>query len=253
MSAALNADEATQSLETQILEEFDVDATSKWIAVGSKFTFTEKDTSGKDIVYPLVKEVTTYPEAVYGFTNSEENKARKALGILSKFSRPGYNYIEVFPVKEATSETTEKDIIRVDSITGKKYVANPIHMPGRIKIFDVWVWGSNHNYYMEAHFEDSWGMPHVLKLGDLRYYGWKNLSIQFPTSIRQSSEYLPRFRPLKFVKFVIWTRPTEKVDECYIYIDHLKVLTDIFEQRFDGDLLADPKFSGDLWGKGSGQ
>jgi hypothetical protein len=130
--------------------------------------------------------------------------------------------------------------------------ANPNILPGRIKVFDVWVRGSNYNYYLEAHFEDSWGMPHVLKMGNLNYRGWKNLSVNFPTSIRQSSNYLPRFRPLKFVKFVLWTQPSEQVGEFYVYFDHVKILTDIFEERFDGDTLADPEFTKNLWGTNAG-
>ncbi len=36
----------------------------------------------------------------------------------------------------------------------------------------------------------------------------------------------------------MWTRPEEKVDNFYIYFDQIKVLTDIFISRFDGDNLA---------------
>ena len=40
---------------------------------------------------------------------------------------------------------------------------------------------------------------------------------------------------------MIWTHPTEKVDDFYVFLDEIKVLTDLFETRFDGDDLADPR------------
>jgi hypothetical protein len=41
------------------------------------------------------------------------------------------------------------------------------------------------------------------------------------------------------------------VDNFYIYIDQLKVLTDTFESFFDGDELADPDWINDVWSSDS--
>jgi hypothetical protein len=38
------------------------------------------------------------------------------------------------------------------------------------------------------------------------------------------------------------------VNECYFYLDQIKVLTDVFISRFDGDALTDPDKIEELWG-----
>jgi hypothetical protein len=234
--SVIGSDEFTQNLETKILESFDEDPTSRWIARGSKFA-----TEG----YPKVTEVATYPTSLFGY-QVEENVERKVLGVRSKFDYKGYNYVEIMPVKPDDGTAEEKDIVYIDD-AGKGYVSDPIPIPGRIKLFDVWVWGSNHSYYLDAHFQDSWGVSYVLRLGDLNFAGWKNLSVEIPDYIAQSSLYIPQYRPLTFVKFVIWTRPSEKVDDYYIYFDQIKILTDTYVTKFDGDDLADPNFSNEIW------
>ncbi|MDR0453091.1 MAG: flagellar filament outer layer protein FlaA [Treponema sp.] len=55
---------------------------------------------------------------------------------------------------------------------------------------------------------------------------------------------------MTFVKFRIWTGPMEQVNNFYIYFDQLKVLTDTFETRYDGEELADPKKVQELWSGG---
>jgi hypothetical protein len=45
----------------------------------------------------------------------------------------------------------------------------------------------------------------------------------------------------------MWTKPAEKVNDFLLYVDHLKVLTDMFVSRFDGDGLADLDFINDTW------
>jgi hypothetical protein len=42
----------------------------------------------------------------------------------------------------------------------------------------------------------------------------------------------------------------EQVNNFYIYFDQLKVLTDTFETRYDGEELADPKKVQELWSGG---
>ena len=49
-------------------------------------------------------------------------------------------------------------------------------------------------------------------------------------------------------KLVIWTQPQEPVNEFYIYLDQLKIVTDVFESRFDGDTLTWPDKMDEMWG-----
>lgn len=245
LSILVTADESTQNLETRILETFDENPTSRWVAIGSKFTFIDTDENGNEIKYPLTAEVKTFPQALFGYDADPEGK--NVLGVRSRFTRQGYNYVEIMPVKVADPEAEEKDIVYIGD-DGTKYEADPIPIEGRIKMFDVWVWGSNFNYYLDAHFEDSWGVSHVFRMGELNFGGWKNLSVNVPSSISQATTYIPKSKPLRFMKFVIWTRPTEVVNDYYVYFDQMKVLTDIFETRFDGDDLTSKEMMMDVWG-----
>jgi len=112
---------------------------------------------------------------------------------------------------------------------------------------DMWVWGSNLNYYIEAYFRDYEGVVHTLYMGDIAYTGWRNLRVRIPPNIRQSRRILPRFAGLSFVKFRIWTGPMERVDNFYVYFNQFKILTDTFETYFDGDDLADPSKVQEFW------
>jgi hypothetical protein len=245
LSILVTADEVTQNLETRILESFDEEPTSRWVASGSKFSFIDIDENGNEIRYPQTATVNTFPQALFGWDADPEGK--NVLGIRCRFTRQGYNYVEIMPVKVADEDAEEKDIVYIGD-DGTEYELDPIPISGRVKMFDVWVWGSNYNYYLDAHFEDSWGVSHVIRMGDLDFGGWKNLSANIPGSISQATSYIPKSKPLRFMKFVIWTRPTEVVSDYYVYLDQMKVLTDVFETRFDGDDLVTPDTMMEVWG-----
>jgi hypothetical protein len=48
----------------------------------------------------------------------------------------------------------------------------------------------------------------------------------------------------------MWTNPMERVDNFFVYIDHFKVLTDVFESLYDGNDLGDPERVQELWASG---
>jgi hypothetical protein len=122
-----------------------------------------------------------------------------------------------------------------------------IPLPGRVSYLDMWVWGSNLDYYIEAYIRDFQGVVHNIRMGNIGYTGWKNLRGRIPNNIAQAKRVLPRRAGLTFVKFRIWTQPTEPVNDFYIYIDQFKILTDMFESLYDGDELADPERVQELW------
>ncbi len=216
------ADEQTLNLESRILESFDPETrTTEWVVRGSKFV-----TEG----FPKQTYAEAWPDALFG-ANREE-KQLEVLGAHFKFDRQGYNYIEFIPVKE----DDEGNVVH-----------NPIEIPGRVKQFDLWVWGSDFDYYMEVHIQDWRGVVHTLMLGDLNFTGWKNLSTGIPSYIPQAQQYAPYLAGLQLVKLVIWTKPVERVHNCYVYLDQLKVLTDVFVTRFDGDGLASPEKVEEIW------
>jgi hypothetical protein len=226
---SVQADDKTVSLESRVLESFNGDSGYVWRADASKFT-TKKDGDA----YPKVAYVTAWPNALYG--NNREGATLKSLGVWGRFDRQGYNWIDVFPV----AKDAEADAPPVE-----------IPIPGRAHMLDMWIWGSNFNYYMEAYVRDFKGVVHVIDLGDLNFEGWKNLRINIPENIPQSKNTLPKRQGLTLVKFRIWTRPAERVDDFQIYFDQVKILTDTFETLFDGNDLADPVRVQEIWTAGA--
>lgn len=239
----ITADETMLSLESRVIETFENDAdtgaecTTRWFVRGSKFIAEGM---------PVVKSVKGWPEALHG--KNREEKDYRVLGIFAGFGRKGYNFIDIIPSREFDgNRDKETDVFATDK-DGKRWVYRPIIFPGRIRAFSTWVWGSNYNYYMEVHVKDHNGSIHVLPLGNLTFTGWKNVSIEVPTAIPQSETYIPRLKRLRIELIRIWTRPEERVTEFWLYLDQMKVLTDMFETRYDGDELEDEKFLKDTWG-----
>ncbi|MDR0524960.1 MAG: flagellar filament outer layer protein FlaA [Spirochaetaceae bacterium] len=230
-------DERTIVLETKVVETFDNtdgDDGSKydWRLEASKFATKTKDADGNVTdSWPKVAYIDAWPEQF--FRSTEDTSALKSLGIWGKFDRRGYNWIDVYPVEKGGDENAG---------------AVTIPMVGRLQYIDLWVWGSNLRYSIEAYFRDYNGIMYVIGLGSINHTGWKNLRAPVPASIPQAKTVLPKFAALDFVKFRIWTEPTERVDNFYVYLDHFKVLTDTFETPFDGDKLEDPAKVDELWG-----
>lgn len=239
---------STVSYESSIVEDFDETPTDRWIVRGSKFTTVERDENGNATkVYPEIADVPGYPLALFG--RSKDKDDRGVLGLHGKFDRRGYNIIEIIPATEAPADATPEQIIYEDLGSGKKWISKPLDLPGRVGYIGLWAWGSNHKYYLELHLRDYRGVDHVVKMGDLNFFGWKNLRIGVPSIVPQAAQYVPRFRNMQITKFALWTRPQEKVDDFYFYLDHLKVLTNLFESRYDGDDLEEPEFMQEVWGK----
>ncbi len=215
------ADDVTQNIQSIILENFIEPTQHQWIVTGSKFV--TKD-------YPQSAVVKTWPEALY--RTQPEGKDLRSLGIHAKFDRLAYNYIEIIPAAKGQDG---------------KLVPTPIDIPGRARSLDVWMWGSYHDYYVEAQIRDYRGMVYVLRLGNLAFRGWKDLTVDIPTYIPQSAIYLPATQNLQLLKLVIWTTPTEPVNNFYVYMNQIKVLTDTFESPWDGENLTNSSYVNKLW------
>jgi hypothetical protein len=224
-------DENTVDYESIILDSFDGNSDYVWKTDASKFaTKTDEQT------FPQLAYVEAWPIAAFGY-NRDGSKDIKSLGIHGRFDRRGYNWIDIYPTladEGADAGPTE------------------IPLPGRVNNMDLWVWGSNLDFYLEAYVRDYQGVVHNIQMGNIGYTGWRNLRAVIPNNVRQSKRILPRLAGLTFVKFRIWTHPTERVGDFYVYFKQFKVLTDTFESLYDGDELADPERVQELWaGSGS--
>ncbi len=198
-----------EDIRSVVLDGFE-DNQNNWRASASRFT-----AEGFPVIKPQVEG------APIALERAATDESEYVLGIRAAFTRKGYNSIYIYPEEE-------------------------IVLPGTVKKLDLWVWGANYNYEMEVHLRDFRGIVHKLPLGSLAFIGWRNLSTTIPGHIPQYIRYLPNEAPLTLVRLVIWTQPTERVDDYICYIDHLKILTDMHRNRFDGDMLAER--SGDIWG-----
>ena len=234
-------DESNTDLMSIVLEPFNGEVTKSWKFGGRTYTYdyewaldaSKFATNINNNPFPKQTYVPSWPLALYGKNESDANI--DSFGVWGKFDRRGYNWVDIYPVKPGTADAAE----------GPE--AFEIPLPGRITALDMWVWGSNLNYYMEIYLKDHNGVVHTLFLGDIAYTGWKNLRVRVPTHISQSKRILPHLAGLHFVKFRIWTMPMERVDNFYVYFNQFKVLTDIFESLYDGDELGDPKSVQRLW------
>ncbi len=208
-------------LEMVTIESFDDAEAQQWIIRGSKFINSE---------FPTKLYVNAYPEALFG-RYRDDAEDLMSLGVSASWDRKGYNYLEIIPAAEGDDGLEP----------------TPLAIRGKAKRLDLWVWGSMYNYYMEVHLMDYRGVPHRLYLGELSHAGWENLSVGIPGAIPQNVRWIPEDRPLTITKFVIWTRPSSRVDSFHVYIDELKVLTDVAEAWFDGDGLARAEYVNELW------
>jgi len=245
------ADSNTVEMSSRILDNFDgtpykvggEEHNYTWKAAASKFT-----TKNGARVFPIYQIVDAAPLALARAAQSE-GKSAKSFGVQGCFDRRGYNWIDIYPT------TTGGD-------------GSPVEIPllGRTRVLDVWVWGSNLRYKMEAYIRDNQGMIHVIPMGSLNYEGWRNLRSNIPEGIPMVSNVIPRSTSLTtFVKFRVWTTPNERtfldverdakgnilsIIPFYLYISQVKVLADVYETIYDGDELADPKETEKLWGTG---
>jgi len=238
----LSADQffKTSNMQSVVLEDFELDESGKpkryWVAVPNRFGKEGSKESGKSL--QEVSWIESWPEAYFGrdgvFDDGNGPKTYKnCLAVKIQFNRQGYNSVELYPLEEKDG----------------KYYKKPIPFVGKVSQIDLWIWGSNYNYEMEVVLMDYKGTEHRLPIGSIRHVGWKNFTVAIPGYIPQAGEYILGDYQFSLVKLVIWTNPSEKVSGTYVYIDHIKYLTDIFARKYDGYNLGDKETVKNLWEK----
>ena len=220
----VSAQDRAINYETYVVDSFDNagDEEWSWIAAGSRFI-----TDG----YPLVKYFDGMPNAMR-LIQSDSDGDHKVLGIQFKFNRQGDNWVDIIPV-----------------VSGEDGEDVPYEIPfrGIVSRIDIWVWGAGYMYELEALVRDYQGRVHSLPMGWLNYEGWRNLSVNVPTSIPQTSRYVGDSTGLSFVAFRIRTSARERVDNFQVFFDQFRVLTDThtFRAYYDGFEFVDVDFSDD--------
>jgi hypothetical protein len=262
LASPVLAQEKTVNLTSHVIESFDNPenpeeaewASSEWLINASKFATEVTDEDGNVVrELPESTYVESWPEALFG--RNAEGRELRVFGIHGRFDRQGYNYIELIPAILEDGELVPRHP-DITTDAGDFIPGNEITLPGETRRLDLWVWGSNYDYYLDVHLRDYRGVVHALRLGDIDYTGWRNLSVNIPTYIPQTGGYITGggfLKELKLVKLVLWTRPHERVNDFYVYFDHIKSLSDMFVTRFDGDILAEKDRIQEIWNSGEGR
>lgn len=161
------------------------------------------------------------------------DKKKYCMGVKAAFKTMGYNFIEIRPpVYKAELYPQLQDFFPTP-------IPNPnnhrfIPLPGELKSIDVWIAGRNFRYNLEIHLLDFNGFVYALDMGKINFPGWRNLSRIIPIYIPQEEQYIPKEKPLKFIKYVLRADPYERANKFYIYFDQMKVITDLYVVRYDG-------------------
>lgn len=242
LAASAGADEVARNWQSVVLEDFDDGGMYQWVVRGGKFLAVEDEGSETEFAFPFAFDLVdaddveggVKPEALL-LPESEATDNPGVLGVQASFTRRGYNFLEFIPTLGETDDEGNP-------------IPAPITIPGRPLAIDLWAWGSNYDYYLELQVRDYRGVVHTLKVGDLGYGGWRNLETEIPNYIPRAVRFVPQRRRMDLVKIVLWTRPEETVAGFHFYLDHIKVLTDVFETPFDGEGLASPEFVSEIWG-----
>jgi len=209
----------TKNMQSIVINSFEK-GERQWDARFSQFYSKKWDKAANKYVIDRDKcAVTNFVGKPWGVRT--ETNTNQCLALKGGFDRKGYNVIEVFPVKNKND----------------KKVA-PIAMAGKVENIHVWVWGGNFKWRLEMHLEDYRGYRHRVDMGWLDYVGWRNLRVDVPDRIPQAEKYIPRTKNLSLVKFALYAHPAERPDVFYVFFDRIKIHTDIYMSRFDGDELV---------------
>lgn len=236
----LFSDERTRNLQSIVLDDFELNSEGKpnryWAAIPIRFGKKDNLESGESL--QKLSWVESWPESYFGRDGildigGEKKEYKHCLALQIAFNRQGYNYVELYPL-------TEKE---------GKYTRTPIPFNGIVQQIDLWVWGANYNYSIEMVLMDFRGVEYRLPIGKIKHVGWKNFTVTIPNYIPQKGEYLLGEYQFSLVKLVVWTEPSEKVSGTYVYLDHIKYLSDIFEAKFDGLELSNKETVNNLWEK----
>jgi hypothetical protein len=140
-----------------------------------------------------------------GITHKNEN----VIGIKTYVVDRGYDRVEVLPPNEY--------IIR-----------------GKAKELKIWALGRKLRHTLYVKFRDYRGKLHKIKVGKLDFWGWRELSVDVPGWMPQSSTYAMLDKNLHFVSFFVESDRWEIPGTYYFYLDNFRIITDLSE--YTGDI-----------------
>jgi len=125
----------------------------------------------------------------------------------------------------------------------------PIPVEGITKQIMVWVAGRNFNHKLYVLIEDSRGKYFELYMGRLNFTGWKRMMTPVPpqqeggnNGIIQTDYHYTAASGIRILGFRIDVDPMEAYGSYYVYLDDLRVKTDLFAESY-----RDPDDPHDDW------
>ncbi len=132
------------------------------------------------------------------------------------------------------------DYLRRGNTTISIAPTRPIQVPGITKTISVWVVGRNFNHLLNVVVEDFLGRRSVLPMGTLNFSGWKRLTVAVPSTVEQKNSHYTNQEGIKIAGFTIEPSLLETYGTYYVYLDDLRVWTDLFsEETKDKDDMVD--------------
>ena len=201
-----------RSVETFIVDNFDTEQEWTWTVRASRYVAEGYPKTGMFDGIPASLRVL----------RRDGDPDPKVYGVQIAFNRKGDNWFEIYPAKDGA----------------------PYEVPliGTVTQMDFWVWGANYRYFIDLLVRDADGRVHTLPAGNLLYKGWRNVVVNIPGWIVQSSRLRSGRRAMTFVGLRVRTDPEEFVDEFKIYLDQIKYTTNSLENIYDGYELQDANF-----------
>ena len=201
-----------------------------------------------------------------GITDFVGGPQQFVLGVKAEFTQQGYNWIELRPYTtgdapaaaavadpaapvvagdaQAEVNLSPEDFLlktsgAVDTAPDAAAEGEVFEIPfaGRATDVTIWVWGGHYGWWLEAYLKDYLGYQFRIPMGDLMYTGWKQKRAAIPESIIQKRNRLPATQSLVFEMFKLWSFPTEKVDQFYVYFDLLQQGSVVSTEIFNGKQL----------------
>jgi len=118
--------------------------------------------------------------------------------------------------------------------------SRPLAVPGVTKLISLWVVGRNFNHVLKVVIEDQYGHRSVLPFGKLNFSGWKKLTVAVPPYLVQRDSHYSNRTGIKILGFVVEPELSETYGTYYVYLDDLRVTTDLFaEDNRDKDDVPD--------------
>jgi len=213
----------SKSIETFVLENFDNIGNQNYYCKGEALSWDWAINTSRFVAEGYPKTITTVgiPNSLKNLrTNTETDPL--VYGVQIAFNRKGDNWFEVYPTKDG----------------------NPYEIPfvGNVSQLDFWIWGANYKYYLEVMVRDANGSVHVLPAGNLCFSGWKNIVVNIPGWVQQSSHLRSGPENMTFVGYRIRSDAAEYVDNFVIYFDQIKYTTNSLSFIYDGYELKDVDF-----------